>query len=955
MSFTNLFAALPVISVKSSDQPALKTIRDDTFKVQRHSKGRKRARSDELPLSYIKRRCHWTQECRTDIAPFSQDDSKTAYRHAKNTYHEKREAAFSKDVCYSKQNGKTNHNVNQQQQDKRKNHQRGQQEVQKQHQDRGGCQEAKGPSESGTRTEQRNHRRYRNERPRHYHWTQESRTDFAPISQNYSNAAYRLAKKTDHKKETGFSNDVAYNYDNKVCHSAQDGKTNQNVNQQQEGKRENYQKGQHKVQKWHQNRGGRQHAKHPRKSGTRTEQRNRMRNRDKKPAITYFSPEFKEQNTVLLNGKLFCRHFLFGKCIKEEGCKLLHIQACNDLIKEPCKYYKQQACLKGEQCPYMHKSFPCKYFHKKGRCSNRDDCKFSHEPLNDITMKLLNEDIERDMELAKKANEALVQSTAVDESVINPLDTSQEQKAGDKLVEPFRFNFYNSAESNADCKEICVTEGVIGAIEGDAQQQPECKSPLVTPCSEPPALYSVEAVLGPPLPTFFKTPSDLPTSSGCSSSPTPSKVSYSVDVVLKSPKSTQSFTLSHTSTNTTAMQQVAPSALPDESGPPSQNNKSSDMPPIKNETNTELCKTRKNTAVVKVQTSSKISKGEKSAEYIIPEAERHTDCLKKEEYQQLTTEIPSSSNCTQLAKSCKVEFRRLFSSPPDLVSTPKDSQRFMLHHSYQTNDINPPSSSTQSSTPLKETAGAPTAPASPSSKANAYGKLSNHLPLQCLYSQNTKSALPARAARANSTIKRKTDRLSLGSNKSLETPFKSLFASSIADSQNSTPENSTITSSAHNSTQSISASSKSTNVKCQDSSEKRVEATQARASSLRSLFATPLSELEALHNRCVSQANHSNKLGLSLHPVESESPVPSFNHITKVSQAASSTENDRSVDPKQNKEMADRKTPSSPVRSAVNNQLSVRQSYIGSSPKATSTSVLKTLFLSLSPYQQDTQ
>ena len=30
----------------------------------------------------------------------------------------------------------------------------------------------------------------------------------------------------------------------------------------------------------------------------------------------FMTQEFKDQNTVLLDGRLICRHFLFGRCIK---------------------------------------------------------------------------------------------------------------------------------------------------------------------------------------------------------------------------------------------------------------------------------------------------------------------------------------------------------------------------------------------------------------------------------------------------------------------------------------------------------------------------------------------------------------------------------------------------------------------------------------------------------------
>lgn len=36
-------------------------------------------------------------------------------------------------------------------------------------------------------------------------------------------------------------------------------------------------------------------------------------------------------------------------------------------------------------------SFPCKYFHRRAKCSQGADCRFSHEPLDDVTSQLLDE------------------------------------------------------------------------------------------------------------------------------------------------------------------------------------------------------------------------------------------------------------------------------------------------------------------------------------------------------------------------------------------------------------------------------------------------------------------------------------------------------------------------------------------------------------------------------------
>ncbi|MED6263665.1 hypothetical protein CHARACLAT_006756 [Characodon lateralis] len=68
----------------------------------------------------------------------------------------------------------------------------------------------------------------------------------------------------------------------------------------------------------------------------------------------FMTQEFKDQNALLVDGRLLCRHFLSGRCIKGDKCQLEHCQGYNGLIKEVCKFYVQGFCLKGESCLYLH-------------------------------------------------------------------------------------------------------------------------------------------------------------------------------------------------------------------------------------------------------------------------------------------------------------------------------------------------------------------------------------------------------------------------------------------------------------------------------------------------------------------------------------------------------------------------------------------------------------------------
>ena len=59
-------------------------------------------------------------------------------------------------------------------------------------------------------------------------------------------------------------------------------------------------------------------------------------------------------------------------------------------VWELCKFYVYDRCVKRDKCLYMHKTFPCKFFHLGLNCRETDEsCKFSHDPLNETTRGLL--------------------------------------------------------------------------------------------------------------------------------------------------------------------------------------------------------------------------------------------------------------------------------------------------------------------------------------------------------------------------------------------------------------------------------------------------------------------------------------------------------------------------------------------------------------------------------------
>ncbi|KAK1885831.1 Zinc finger CCCH domain containing protein 6 [Dissostichus eleginoides] len=221
----------------------------------------------------------------------------------------------------------------------------------------------------------------------------------------------------------------------------------------------------------------------------------------------FMSEEFKDQNAMLVNGRLVCRHFLSGKCIKAAA-----------------------------------QSFPCKFFHRRGYCSNGADCKFSHEPLNDITTKLLDEALQKEKDLFELTTKSEQESWRPPENT-DESEMIEANKTPDIPLQPLRPVFYNSAEANTEKETtLCATEATDEAAvppraPEDAQHQPPQSSNLNP---EEPVCYSVEAVLGPqlfkPFPRLFTTPGCE--EFGTSGSANPKEVPYSVDAVLRSFKST---------------------------------------------------------------------------------------------------------------------------------------------------------------------------------------------------------------------------------------------------------------------------------------------------------------------------------------------------------------------------------------------------------------------------------
>ncbi|XP_034942953.1 protein suppressor of sable isoform X2 [Chelonus insularis] len=83
-----------------------------------------------------------------------------------------------------------------------------------------------------------------------------------------------------------------------------------------------------------------------------------------------------------------CVYYMQGKCHRGDDCPFSH-NALPPRKMELCKFYLMDCCAKRDKCLYMHHDFPCKFFHTGLKCVQGDNCKFSHEPLNDQVKNIL--------------------------------------------------------------------------------------------------------------------------------------------------------------------------------------------------------------------------------------------------------------------------------------------------------------------------------------------------------------------------------------------------------------------------------------------------------------------------------------------------------------------------------------------------------------------------------------
>ncbi|XP_029297821.1 uncharacterized protein LOC115014858 [Cottoperca gobio] len=682
----------------------------------------------------------------------------------------------------------------------------------------------------------------------------------------------------------------------------------------------------------------------------------------------------------------------------------------------------------------MHKSFPCKFFHRRGECSQGADCKFSHEPLNDVTTKLLNEALKRERDLYELTKNAEQESS----SSGRPENTEESEiieanGTCDALLPPLRPYFYNSAETNAEKESLlCPTEQLAEDIEEAVPSHPsDAAQPHPPPSSninhEEPVCYSVEAVLGPqlfkPFPSFFTTP-------GCEA--TQSKVPYSVDAVLRSCKSAPLTVRTVSYTPNTDGEEITDPLLSSES----RNVKVLYSQNTANAVNQSQEKMFKSLSSLQVNTGlvsktcpslTPASRDYKKQSVNMPEslkpAQRASHEVKLELLHSPVTVAEKSSNNkedvrgsmrlpadnTSTSKSegvlsfGRINRKSIFSRPPSQTCTSKHPTQLRPHLSVVTLDlhasIKPPCPSS-SFTEFKDGAAATVEPVTSSIKtrdsANSVGRhFAAKQPTEILlHSKMTQSGLKRGTRQRYSTevtagcsskMSHSGD-LAVGCKNTLKRPFHSLFASSIIDILQ--PIDDSVTSSSCPQGFILSSCPSPQSADCTSICVKSaVEPDKASARSFLSLFAAPLSaapppcmksqsdysrtsSCSQKSNQSVDNASNSKQrtsnLGTPL-PCLVRTDVKEIPHVPRSHNFSPNPKLDNEDSSAEHinqprKQMvvpvclvSDSLSAMSASPSTPHVQQQDTSSHRGSAVATTANSVLKTLFLSLSPYQRDAE
>uniref|UniRef100_UPI003AAE36DA uncharacterized protein n=1 Tax=Centroberyx gerrardi TaxID=166262 RepID=UPI003AAE36DA len=717
----------------------------------------------------------------------------------------------------------------------------------------------------------------------------------------------------------------------------------------------------------------------------------------------FMTEEFKDQNALVVDGRLLCRHFLRGRCIKGDECQLEHAQVVNNLIKEMCKFYIQGFCAKGESCPYMHHSAPCKFFHSRGKCFQGAECRFSHEPLTDLTKQLLEEAIKRDndhYESAKKAEQdASGRPKDTEESAITEEKVMLDDPKPDMLMHPIRPNFYNSScpsEPHAEKETfMCQAEGLADttedAVPPHATDAAQSHSPPSSNLShKEPVSYSVEAVLGSqsfrPFPSLFATPASqestahsAPSSLDCpSGSAKQSDAPYSVDAVLGSCKAVgnPAYSCSPAPPPAQSISYTPKAVFGEVADPPSsfanQNEKVSSSVNTDSESNKSQKPAERASHSVKFDLLPPFMKLEKSmssktkadmkggpiiqaSPHHLTKGNRHLprDMTCLQDSQKPRDTVLGSEDCKSKgvlpvgpAKPPQMAFHSLFSSPLSQTSALKRPTQLKSRLSRVPSSSPDSIQSPHPSSSFIDHAGRVSAPAEPVTNYSKTSVFANSVTHRFASEQPTE--IKRHPQRAPSGLKAGTQP------HDLKRPFHELFASPITDSFDqlprlqAAPDSATSSSSPQDSIQSSHPTPSSTACRSKGNPVKTaVEPGKATARPFLSLFASPICETPLPCKRSQPDSPRTSSCPQASDRSADSTGCKRRRERKNANSSKSDSVNEMSTNPIQSGTSPD------PSTTQAQQRLPDVSSHKGSSEAITANSVLKTLFLSLSPYQQD--
>merc|ERR1719367_1379524 len=218
-----------------------------------------------------------------------------------------------------------------------------------------------------------------------------------------------------------------------------------------------------------------------------------------------------------------CKQYMLGKCPKSpERCPYSH--DCEPpKIMELCKFYLLERCAKKEKCLYLHKGFPCKYFHTGHRCmDDAESCKFSHGDLTDVTRTILLKHLEAAPKeilgdfprLTREKALELVYKTEAKNKGWETDDKSKEEpqpkSAGDSFVEQQNMNQPNNRNDNHGFGPNEQSHGPLRSVPDETPKRSRWQADSTQRDFEGPFMQNHPPPLMQPPPNFSRPPGPGP-------------------------------------------------------------------------------------------------------------------------------------------------------------------------------------------------------------------------------------------------------------------------------------------------------------------------------------------------------------------------------------------------------------------------------------------------------------